>query len=209
MRHIDTAPEYEPWRQAALERGFRSSAALPLRYEGKVLGVLNVYSDSPDAFVIEEVGLLQEVADHLAYALASIRTEERCERAERRLREMRHARAAFHRLPFAVLVTDASGLIVAANRPTTELLSGYTRPEELVEKVKMEKLELFDEVDLQPLLGKVLEARRSAEECFAVTVDGRELSLLCRGLPVVDEEGELTEAVWILKEAETSPLPGE
>jgi putative methionine-R-sulfoxide reductase with GAF domain len=66
MRDIETAPEYRPWREEALKRGYRSSAAIPLRFKGQVLGALSVYAEQPEAFGIEEVGVLQEVADHLA-----------------------------------------------------------------------------------------------------------------------------------------------
>ena len=76
MRDIEVAPEFQPWRKQAMERGYRSSASLPLRFENRVLGALSVYSEMTNAFDIEEIGLLQEVSDHLAYAIGSIQLEE-------------------------------------------------------------------------------------------------------------------------------------
>ena len=37
-------PRYEPWKESALKHGFKASAAFPLIIQGKVIGVLNIYS---------------------------------------------------------------------------------------------------------------------------------------------------------------------
>ncbi|WP_276276194.1 response regulator [Haloarcula regularis] len=69
MQNIPEAEEYEPWREAALERGYRSSAAIPLRYEGGLYGVLNVYADRTGAFDERERDLLTELAGDIGHAL--------------------------------------------------------------------------------------------------------------------------------------------
>ncbi|MGE5246710.1 MAG: GAF domain-containing protein, partial [Verrucomicrobiota bacterium] len=69
-RHIDTDPSFAPWREEALRRGYASSAALP--FEG-CIGALTVYSPIPAAFGPEEVLLLTELADMLAYGIRSLR----------------------------------------------------------------------------------------------------------------------------------------
>jgi len=46
QRHIDADPTYAPWREAALARGYRASAAFPLLVRDRALGALNVYSES-------------------------------------------------------------------------------------------------------------------------------------------------------------------
>lgn len=68
-----------PWRDEALKHGFASSIALPLKDETGVFGALNIYSGEPDAFNPDEVALLTELADDLAYGVTALRT-----RAERR-----------------------------------------------------------------------------------------------------------------------------
>lgn len=76
-----------PWRQEARERGHASAIALPLQTEDHVFGVLNIYSAEPDAFDTEEVKLLTELADDLAYGVVALRTREERARAEERLRQ--------------------------------------------------------------------------------------------------------------------------
>lgn len=77
-RHIPTDPSFAPWRAEATKRGYASSIALPLVAEGQTLGALNIYATEPDAFDAEEVRLLSELADDLAFGIVSLRT-----RAER------------------------------------------------------------------------------------------------------------------------------
>ncbi|MHC1744469.1 MAG: PAS domain-containing protein [Syntrophobacteraceae bacterium] len=76
-----------PWRGEALKRGYASSLALPLKAEGRILGALTIYSKQPDAFSVEAVRLLAELADNLAYGLSVIRTRLARSRAEAALRQ--------------------------------------------------------------------------------------------------------------------------
>ncbi len=63
------------WREAALAHGFASSAAIPMLYNGRTFGLLCLESDLPQAFDSEEINLLQEMANDLAYALNNIAEE--------------------------------------------------------------------------------------------------------------------------------------
>lgn len=76
MQNIPEDLAYEPWREAALDRGYRSSAAVPLVHTDVLYGVLNVYADRTDAFDERERALLEELSDDVAYAL-SIAADER------------------------------------------------------------------------------------------------------------------------------------
>ncbi|NHN48599.1 GAF domain-containing protein [Halostella sp. JP-L12] len=70
-----TDPPFEPWRQAALNRGFRSSIALPLLYEGSLYGVLNVYAADPETFRGIERAVLEELSDTVAYAINAVESK--------------------------------------------------------------------------------------------------------------------------------------
>src|SRR3954469_20392740 len=73
-RFIATDPAWTPWRELALERGFMSAIALPMTTENGVYGALSIYSNRPDAFDAEEVALLTELAEDLAFGIATLRT---------------------------------------------------------------------------------------------------------------------------------------
>jgi signal transduction histidine kinase/ActR/RegA family two-component response regulator len=82
VKDILTDPNFTPWRAEALKRGYTSSIALPLLAEKQVIGALNIYAAEPDAFDIDEVRLLTELANDLAYGIMALRI-----RAERKQAE--------------------------------------------------------------------------------------------------------------------------
>jgi PAS domain S-box-containing protein len=72
---IATNPDFEPWRDEALKRGYRSCMAIPITMGRRTYGALGVYSDNTDIFDDEEVTLLTEVAEDIAFALNAIEAE--------------------------------------------------------------------------------------------------------------------------------------
>jgi len=71
---IANDPQYLPWHDEALKRGYVSSIALPLLDgEGTVFGILTVYAGEARAFTAEEIKLLEEMAGDLAYGVRSLR----------------------------------------------------------------------------------------------------------------------------------------
>ncbi|WP_227377032.1 response regulator [Haladaptatus halobius] len=72
IQNVDDSSE--KWREQALERDRSSRAAIPLRYEASVYGVLNVYADHPHAFDETEQRVLSKFGNSIAYAINSIRT---------------------------------------------------------------------------------------------------------------------------------------
>lgn len=84
MQNIPEDPKYEPWRDAALERGYRSSAAVPLIHDGELYGVLNLYADRSHAFDADEKELVEELADDIAFAERALRERDELENTKRR-----------------------------------------------------------------------------------------------------------------------------
>ena len=68
-----TDPQFTPWREAAVERGYASSLVLPLMSGGRAFGALNIYAREPDGFSDEEEKLLVELAGDLSYGIMTIR----------------------------------------------------------------------------------------------------------------------------------------
>lgn len=75
-RNMLTDPQFEPWRDQALKRGYASSIALPLVAGGKAFGAITIYSRDPDPFTQDEEVLLSGLADDLAYGIMAIRLRE-------------------------------------------------------------------------------------------------------------------------------------
>ncbi len=83
-------PKLNPWRQAATERNYHSSIALPLATKAQIIGALNIYSSETDAFTTEEVSLLEELANDLAFGIETLRTRALHNVAEKKLEFLAH-----------------------------------------------------------------------------------------------------------------------
>ncbi|MBI2413073.1 MAG: GAF domain-containing protein [Deltaproteobacteria bacterium] len=74
-----------PWRDEALLRGYRSSAAFPLIVRGNVAGALTLYAGEPDFFDSEQIQLLTALSADLSFAMESTDAEFQRRRAEEEL----------------------------------------------------------------------------------------------------------------------------
>ena len=78
-RNLATDPVYTGPAYAVahnlVQMGHASVTAFPLIVEEEVLGALTISAAEPDAFDDEEVKLLNELADDLAYGIANLRTQ--------------------------------------------------------------------------------------------------------------------------------------
>jgi len=162
---IPENPEYEPWRQDALERGYRSSAAVPLVYDGTLYGVLNVYADRTEAFTDEELSSLVELGDNVAHAL---------HRAEMRARQERYERI-IETLPVGVYRVTAgpSGQIVEAN-PALADVFGVDSAEAMLDHAASD---FYRDPEQRAALSRRLESEGvvRGEELRQVTRDGDEI----------------------------------
>lgn len=86
VKEMASEPALAPWRDAAAARGLASCIALPLLpAKGAVLGVLCIYAAQADAFDEQEIKVLHELAEDLAFGIASLRETEERKRFEREL----------------------------------------------------------------------------------------------------------------------------
>ncbi len=73
---IATDPDFKQWREAALTRGYGSSAAIPLMEGGRLYAVLGLYASEPGFFTGDEMKLLEEIQGDVSLALDAISAEE-------------------------------------------------------------------------------------------------------------------------------------
>ena len=127
----DTAESPDPWRAARRKRFFRSSAAFPIAVDGNVRGAFSVYSENRNVFTPEIVGLLDELAQDLGFALQVAEGEQRRATAESALRgsEARF-RTLIEKSADLLVVLDSQGMITSAGPSSIEVL-GFP-PEEMV-----------------------------------------------------------------------------
>jgi PAS domain S-box-containing protein len=87
-KDIATDPKMVPWRAEALKRGYASSVAIPLLVDTGVFGALMIYAAEREAFGPEEVELLTELANDLAFGITALRSAIERAQAEEALRTL-------------------------------------------------------------------------------------------------------------------------
>ncbi len=118
-----------PWRAEAIRRGFRASAAFPIRLQGRTSGLLNIYAHQAGFFQEQEIGLLIEVATDISFALDNlIREEERQESTELASSEKLFSDTMIDSMPGIVYFYDTSGKFLRWNR-NFETVSGFSGEE--------------------------------------------------------------------------------
>lgn len=109
-------------RAEALKRGYRSSASFPLRTEGRVRGTFSLYSGKTGFFDEEEMGLLDELAMDISFALEVGESEARRRQAEQELRwRTAFFEAQVHSAIDGILVLDSNAKKLLQNRRMNEL----------------------------------------------------------------------------------------
>ncbi len=131
---VDNDPGSAPWREAALERGYRSLVSLPLKAGAEQIGTFTLYSGEIGFFNEAEMKLLDELAMDISFAVEVSRHA-----VERRLAEqtLEHERALLRTLvdllPDHIYVKDLGSRFLLANNAVAQVM-GVASPEDLIGK---------------------------------------------------------------------------
>ena len=126
-QNILNEPHFAPWREEATRRGYASSIALPLLADGLPFGALTVYATEPGAFDAEEVDLLTELADNLAYGIVALRTRVERLRAEEAQQQYAERLVTLHQIDRAILEAQSPEAIAQATLVRLARLVPYQR----------------------------------------------------------------------------------
>ncbi len=132
-------PDFLPWREAALTRGFRSLAAVPMIHDDRLFGALAVYADRPAAFDDDELHLLDQLAADLAFALQANEAEQARRRAEQDLVRAKIAAEAANRAKSEFLANMSHEIrtpMAAITGFAQLLMSGQSTPQEQSEHLQ-------------------------------------------------------------------------
>ncbi len=181
------------WSEEAMQRGYRSALVLPLCNEQQSFGVLCLYAGQIQQFAPEEVQLLQELADNLAFGIISLRA-----RLERRRSEEAARQAAAKLREQASLIDMAQDAIVVRNLDRTlrfwnkgaERLYGW-RSDEVLGKT-METLMYRDPHMLKSRFDQILATDGDwTGELEQMASDGSALHVEARSSVLRDENGQV------------------
>jgi len=190
---IHNDDSFLPWREEALQRGFRAAAAIPLVYDDTRYGLLSVYADTAGAFDASERSLLSELGDAIAHTYHRLDIQRGYENQYREL---------FEDAPVMFAITrevDGEPVLEDCNRLFADTL-GYAR-EELRET---SLAEVYDTESARKLLDsggyeRALTGEFIRERRTLVTREGETVETLLRATPRRNTGGEIvgTHALYV------------
>ena len=189
VHDVNTEPNFEIWRKAALKSDYASSVTIPLVAEGNTLGVILVYSSEANHFDKEKLELLDSLAKNLAYGMQSLRNklEQQIAKAALHESEQKYSKA-IEISPDSIIITRLrDGMILDINRATT-ITTGYSR-EELIGKTTLD-LGFYGKEDRKRLISALQESGSFTEyEIFMKRRDGNN-RILSSSAVVMNIDGE-------------------
>jgi two-component system sensor histidine kinase UhpB len=84
---IENNPQMTPWKTEALNHGYHSCIALPLKKSGKVAAIFSLYASEPNFFNSREIKLLNEISGDISFALENFDREKQSKIKEVELAE--------------------------------------------------------------------------------------------------------------------------
>lgn len=132
-----------PWRGEALKRGYQSSVTLPLFVNGKIKYIFGLYAVAKDFFSADELELLNEVTNDIAYAVEMLESDLKRREAEQQVSNNETIlRGIIDRAPFGahvfVLTEDDRLIFSGYNESSNQILK-----RDLSNMVGKEMLEVF------------------------------------------------------------------
>ena len=196
---IGNDPAMTPWRDQALRRGYLSSIALPMFTDEGVFGALTVYSGMADAFDTDEVLMLSELAEDLAFGIRHLRT-----RTAHRTMAL-----VVDQSPTVVVITDLQGNIEYVNPRFTEL-TGYTLDEVRGKNPRILKSGMTSEEEYQRLWRTIGSGGRWSGEFHQQRKDGSVYLERAIILPMHDASGPIGKYLKVAEDiSERTELEGQ
>ena len=198
IQDFATDPRLAPWRESALQRGFRSGIALPLKDEhANAFGSLTIHSAQPNAFAPEEIRLLEELAGDLAFGIVTLRSAAARKRAEEALRRSEAYLAEAQRLSHtgSWAYNPAGGAIYWSEEMfrihAIDPQKGLPTRAQRDTRIHPEDIEI-----VRQSRHRMLHEKRASEfEHRIVLPDGTVRHVYVRGHPVLSPTGEIVETV--------------
>ena len=199
IEDFSTDPQAAPWRESALQRGYRSSIAMPLKDEGaNTFGILTIYSTEPNTFTPDETRLMEDLAADLAFGIMALRDRAERQRVEPLLAQREHEyRTLAENSPDVIVRYDREGRRIYVNQQ-------FERVNHISAKEVVGKTPVQLSTELTPMAAVFTEKLMAAMASGSVakidlswTKDGRPICWFVRVVPEFDADAKVTSALTI------------
>jgi diguanylate cyclase (GGDEF)-like protein/PAS domain S-box-containing protein len=187
---IENDPRMLPWRDAALERGYRSLANFPLITNGKIIGVILFYSSEVNYFDQEEIQLLQGLSKDISFALEVMEKEKQKQNALNLLQREKDFNEQLIQASPAFFVAMDSNVKILMMNPCMLNALGYNLGEVLGKDYLSFIIPETERSKVKEIFNTLVSSRESTlNENQVLTKEGRILLVEWHGRSIVDEQG--------------------
>ena len=190
---IEHDPVMQPWHDEAINRGFRSSIALPILIEEKVTHVLTLYSSKAFFFTEEDVQLFVRVAENISFAINAFSINEKRKLAEKQLQKIMQA---VEQSSASIVITDINGTIEYVNQAFSKV-TGYSFKEAIGSNPKILKTGYTSDADYVNMWDKLTHQQEWHGEFYNRKKNGELYWEYAVITPVVNEDGLITNYVAV------------
>ena len=171
------------WRRDLDGSGLRAAIGLPLRHKSETFGAICLYVTDPMVFSREEITLLEELANDLAFGLMHLRSEAERKQADARIRQQA---SLLEKAQDAIIVRNLQHEILFWNSACARLY-GWTAEEALGSSVA--ELLYQDQADFLDCTRQTIERGEWTGELVQYHRNGKPITVEGRWTLVRDEQG--------------------
>jgi PAS domain S-box-containing protein len=190
---IEHDPSMEIWRAEAMSRGFKSSIALPIKTNGKVVALLTMYAAFANYFTNEQIGLLLNVTENISFALQTFYND-----GQRKITELQLLKLsqAIEQSSASVVISDLEGKIEYVN-PAFCNLTGYSMEEAIGQNPRILKTGRTSEFEYLQLWQTIIDKKTWHGEFCNKKKNGELYWEYAVISPILNQNGEVTNYVAV------------
>lgn len=187
---------FKPIHHLVVKYGLQSLAAIPIFYNNRVIAILVVYSDLPDAFKEEEIDILQELAINLGIGINLLRER----KSKLKLLEQNILLTkVLDNTNVAIIIVGKDGKILYLNRKFEDI-SGYLLDEIIGKNINILKSGLHDQEFYQDIWETLLNKKDWKGEIINKRKDGSLFLSRVFISPVLNDQGDISHFIQILED---------
>ncbi|MEI6753709.1 MAG: PAS domain S-box protein [Paludibacter sp.] len=187
---IETDPMMKPWKENALERGYKSSFSTPILSNGKPVGIITLYASEINFFEEDEKNLIENIGRNISYALDVFDSENERKSVEIALKESESKyRNLMDNSPEGITIY-VDGKVEYINKEALRLMRATDASElfgkTIVDFIHPDNIELVLERMKMVAMAPINSILPSVEEKY-LRLDGTEVFVEIKVMPILFE----------------------
>jgi PAS domain S-box-containing protein len=175
--------------QAGRDVGTKSYASMPIKYDGKTIGCININSFRKDAFDEDELGLLEIIASQIEIAVNNARQAEALKESEERYRTL------FEQTPVGVYTYDKNLIITNVNERHAEIMHSSS------DKIIGLDINELKDKSFNYVHELAVQGQKSRHEGYYKSTTGDvELYILVSAAPLKDAQGNIVGGMSVVED---------